>query len=241
MSDPEVIHLLYGIPCDLSSDFMSILDRNGSFMRFSAITYACTSIGEKCSRSVKVRPGPNSDVSIRNLHVNHLDECTPVTIKELQPEKSVRAIDLSVQLSAIVSPSRENRFSPLTFIYPPDPWRNKLEQVEDLAPGIPAVALAQGQGTHVDPDHYHNRCCTVTGGKGLDAKSALDPIEVKPSELNGRHQLDGTHHVQRPSANLGADKIASAIPGNAVSTEKIVANKNFVEKIIDIEANFSCP
>ena len=83
MSDPEVVHLLYGIPCDLSYDFTNILDRNGSFMRFSAITYACSSIGEKCNRSVKVRPGPNSNVFIKHL-VNHLDKTTPETISEIK-------------------------------------------------------------------------------------------------------------------------------------------------------------
>ena len=112
---------------------------------------------------MKVRPGPNSDVSIKNLRINHLDEGTPETIKEMKSERTVRAVDLSVQLSEIVAPRREERFKPLTFCYPPDPWGTEPKQVEDSAPGSPAVALVEDQGIIVNPGHK-DRCCTATGG-----------------------------------------------------------------------------
>ena len=235
MSDPEVVHLLYGIPCELSSDFTNILDRNGSFMRFSAITYACSSIGEKCNRSVKARPGPNSDVFIKHL-VNHVDKTTPETISEVEVEKTIRAVDLSVQLSNIVAPRREERLMPLTFCYPPDPWGTVPKQVEDPAPGSPAVALIErGQGIIVNPGHK-DHCCTAMGGMGLDAKSALD-LREKPSELNSRSM----HHALRPSAFIDADEIVLVSPGNIGFTEKIVADNNFTEEIIDIEATSDFP
>jgi len=242
MSDPELLHLLYGIPCDLSRDFKQILDRNGSFLRFSAMPYACNSIQGKCNRSVKVRPDLDSDVSIRISCINHLDKCTPETIDELQPEKSIRAVDLCEQLSAVVTPNRENKSSDLVFIYPPEPWRIKPKQVELPAPEAPAVALVNGQGTiTVNPHHYNqNQCCTELGEKGLDASSASGMIEGKPSELNSRRQEIGSYHVQRPST-VEVDEIAVAQAGNMISKDLIVNNNNCPEKIVDIEANSSYP